>query len=96
MEIEEDLQAFKDELSARMTLIEFAIEVLMANQLTHRPEQESAKFKEDFIAAMGRPYGAITSDLDEAARMRSISERSVMLAQQMIDKVLRREHLMRN
>jgi len=80
-----------EEAYARLSMLEFAIEVIMANQLARADEESSRVTKEDFVRVAARSYGAMTGDLDTARRMQAIACRSAEMAERLVDKVARRE-----
>lgn len=94
MKSENELEAL-DEIAARLTMIEFALEVLFAREMASLPADLSEHAKAAFIEIMSRPYGAMTGDINEAQQLRAIAERSVELAERFVHKVTAREAFLR-
>lgn len=80
-----------EEAFARLTMLEFMLEVVMANQLSEAPPKDSEIAKSDLLRISTRTYGHITGDLDAARNMRNVSERASEMAARFVEKVARRE-----
>ena len=80
-----------DEAFARLGALEFAVEVLMANELARMSIEASAQFKEDFVRVSKKGYGPLTGDETLARQMQAIARRSEEIAKRLIEKVARRE-----
>jgi hypothetical protein len=78
------------EAFARLTMLEFAVEIMLANQLSRDSPTDSAKFREDFIRASKKGYGPMTADEAETRQMLAIARRSEELADRLMEKVRRR------
>ena len=84
-----------NEIAARLTLLEFALEVLFAREMASLPSDQSKHAKAAFLDLMSRPYGALTGDMQEAQQLRTIADRSVELAERFVHKVTAREATLR-
>lgn len=78
-------------LYAKITMLEFAIEVMMANELSENSEETSSQFKADFIERMSRQAKFITGDLDAAQTIQNINVAAAKMAENLISKVSQRE-----
>ena len=80
------------EVFSRLSMLEFAVEVLMANALAENNEQYSAAFKEDFISRFSTPTFGSLPDCPEAEQVEAwIAERTSQMASKLIEKVASRE-----
>lgn len=84
-----------DDTAARITALEFALEIMWATQLAHTHPEQSAQVKEQYVAAMARPYGPLTSDPAQAHRMRGMSLAAAKHAANLAMKVWRHENQLR-
>ncbi|MCC5022877.1 MAG: hypothetical protein J6386_08820 [Candidatus Synoicihabitans palmerolidicus] len=73
---------------ARLSMIEFAIEIMMANQILFSSEADSEAFKRDFIDRFSTPRLGPASDSSEDEQL---AERSRQMAERLIEKVADRE-----
>lgn len=76
---------------AKLTMLEFAVEVMMANDLAGNSEKTSEQFKADFIERMSRQARFITGDLDAAEVVQNINTSASKMAENLILKVSQRE-----
>jgi hypothetical protein len=95
MENKEILLTENELIAARLMMLEFAIEIIWANNLAHADIQTSAKVKDDFLRLMQKPYGRMTGDREQALKMRAIALQSCEDAKRFVAKVQRREVLIR-
>jgi hypothetical protein len=81
-----------EEDSARFTMLEFAVEVILANMAAGWPAHASEAFKADFKDRMRKGYSSSPmDDTHEVAQYKRIMERSAEMGDHFIDKVARRE-----
>ncbi len=80
-----------EEAFARLSMLEFVLEVVMANQLVGVSQAASDEAKTDLVETMKRAYGPLTGDLDTAKRVAVISQRSVEMAERFVQKLAQRE-----
>ena len=52
------------EISARLTVLEFVLEVMLANDLAAMDHGTSSEFKRDIVSKMGRAYGPMAGDAE--------------------------------
>jgi hypothetical protein len=81
-----------NETFARLTMLEFAVEVMIANELSRQPQAASVQFKNDFISRFSSPIfssGPILSDDEQAEAW--IAERTQQMASRLMEKVASRE-----
>ena len=76
-------------------MLEFALEVTLANVMSGWPTENADQFKKDFSDRMRKAYGTMTGDLDEAARVQAICELAAEMGDRFIAKVGRREYEIR-
>jgi hypothetical protein len=84
MESEAIVQAY-----ARLTVHEFALEVVMANWLADRPEAEANAFLDDFKNRFSMPWSAAMPATDDTTTQRMIAD-SRELGANLAEKVRRR------
>lgn len=84
-----------DEVGARLTMIEFALEILFAREIASLPAEASEQAKQTFIELMTRPYDETTGEQNESGSVRAISEQTVEFAKQFVHKVSEREAFLR-
>ena len=86
-----------DEAFARLSMLEFALEVMFANKLASDPMQSSQKFKDDFVRLMraGKLPDKFNTYRDEVKEA-EISQRAIQMAEHFIQKVTVRETLIRD
>lgn len=80
-----------EEAFARLSMMEFLLEVVMANQLMDVPQGVSDQVKRDLVETMQRAYGPLTGDIETAKRMAAIADRSVEMLEHFLQKLARRE-----
>jgi len=79
------------EISARMTVLEFVLEVMLANDLAAMDLGTASDFKRDIVSRMGRAYGPIAGDLETAKKWQDVANRAEQIAARLIEQVGRRE-----
>ena len=73
-------------------MLEFAVEVLIANQLATRPQAEADKFREEFIARFNSPrFTAHVTTSEEEQTEAWIAQRIVAMSENLMTKVADRE-----
>jgi len=82
-----------DEAFARLSMLEFAIEVHTANTLAWQPQEISDQWKRDFVQRAGSPRlpNVLTNEQKEA----EILARSKQMAENFVKKVAEREAFIR-
>jgi hypothetical protein len=82
-----------DEAFARLTMLEFAMEIHTANTLSWQTPESSDKWKQDFVRLARSPIlpASLTNEQKEA----EILQRSIQMAENFVQKVAEREALIR-
>jgi hypothetical protein len=83
------------QLYSRLTVHEFALELMMANWVVSMPERDAERFFAEFAQRMRRPWaaGSPAAEPNEVAKL--ISD-SVQLADHFVEKVRRRSSELRS
>jgi len=84
-----------DDILTRLTLHEFLLEVLMANQLTRMDVAAAERVKADLPLTVGRAYRAITAHLALTGTMEQVNLRLVEVCERFVEKVSEREAKLR-
>jgi hypothetical protein len=79
-----------DEIAARLTMLEFAIEVMAANALRFMPEADASGALKTFVDRFDRSYGVMTGDPLEAQRIVATTELAKANAARLAEKIERR------
>jgi hypothetical protein len=85
------LQDPVEEVFARLSMLEFALEVIYANWLAGRPAKESEAFRRDLVEKNKRGYGRLTVDPQAVESMQRIVQRSNKMMERFAHKVATRE-----
>jgi len=81
----------EEEIGARFTALEFALEVIYANWLSGMVLEASDALKIDIVNRMDRAYGPITADPVEIEQMQQSVARAKQIMERFVYKVGRRE-----
>lgn len=79
------------EIAAKLTLHEFLLEIIIANNLAHIPEHEADHFKSTITDRMSRPYGVLTGDTEAAQEIQDVVALTREHAGLFVQKLSRRE-----
>jgi hypothetical protein len=79
------------EISARITVLEFVLEVMLANDLAAMDLSTSSDFKREIVSRMGGAYGPIAGNAETARKWQEVTNRAEHIAAKLIEKVGRRE-----
>ena len=80
-----------DEISARLMMHEFVLEVAIANLLARADRDQAAQAKRDIIDRMRTPRPDSLEDFEKDPQLRAIADRSAEMAQRFVQKVGERE-----
>ena len=83
------------EVFARLTMLEFALEIFFANALLIQEPAGAQQFKEGLVKAMDKAYGPLSGDPEVIATMHAVRDRSKELMEQFVKKLGRREQELR-
>lgn len=84
------------EAFARLSMLEFVLEIVMANQLAQADEGHSTKAKQDLVAAMATPYTLANLEQVERSGGEFIALRAAEMAKRFAEKVAAREREIRD
>lgn len=79
------------EVFARLSMLEFVLEIVLGSELAIQDEQAARRFKEALIEQSKKGYGPITADPEKIAYMQALMIRSNEMMEQFVKKVTRRE-----
>lgn len=84
-----------EEAYARLSMLEYVCEIVLANQLAEAGQESSDAEKARLIESMSNRYDSSSGDFDAAVNLRGVTERSVEMMEGFIEKVARREAAVR-
>ncbi len=84
-----------EEAFCRLTMHEFLLEIMMANQMADCAEESVKSALDDIVNSSTKGYGVMTGDPEAAQRLVAMNERIGEMTENFVAKLAKREALIR-